>query len=288
MIIATDDPSGDSKTMITTVPGEAIKLRKMDGNRVDFESEGHGQTNGLIVLEQKMPSSHSLRVRIWLVQSRNNTRKAGEVLKELGSNMKKKDMEVVFMEIYFLMTLQSGDHQLASTLREDVFGSKLFESNDPELIDRWRIYSAYFHYANSSNFYLAKVEYGDLLEDMPVYDKEREPEQVAILILQILYYIELKDVEAVKARRNAMKKYISNHFKENFSYRTRTFYKLLNIVAENDLDLKAIQVKTRYLLKKLPEVQVVSDVYTEIEVIPYEHLWDMISTTLQNSLHRQN
>jgi len=193
-----------------------------------------------------------------------------------------------FMEIYFLMTLQSGDHQLASTLREDVFGSKLFESNDPELIDRWRIYSAYFHYANSSNFYLAKVEYGDLLEDMPVYDKEREPEQVAILILQILYYIELKDVEAVKARRNAMKKYISNHFKENFSYRTRTFYKLLNIVAENDLDLKAIQVKTRYLLKKLPEVQVVSDVYTEIEVIPYEHLWDMISATLQNSNHRQN
>ncbi len=98
MIIATDDPSDDSKTMITTVPGEAIKLRKMDGNRVDFESEGSGQTNGLIVLERNLPSSHSLRVRIWLVQSRKNTRKAGEVLEELGSTMKKKDMDVVFME----------------------------------------------------------------------------------------------------------------------------------------------------------------------------------------------
>lgn len=98
MIIATDDPSGDSKTMITTVPSEAIKLRKMDGNRVDFESEGRGQTNGLIVLERKLPANHSLRVRIWLVQSRNNTRKAGQVLEELGNTMKNKDLSVVFME----------------------------------------------------------------------------------------------------------------------------------------------------------------------------------------------
>lgn len=99
MIIATDDPSDDSKTMITTVPGEAIRLRKMDGNRVDFESEGSGQTNGLIVLEQKLPTGHSIRVRIWLVQSRENARKAGEVLEELGNTMKKKDLDVIFVNV---------------------------------------------------------------------------------------------------------------------------------------------------------------------------------------------
>ncbi len=99
MIIATDDPADNTKTMITTVPSEAIKLRKMDGNRVDFESEGSGQTNGLIVLERKLPSSHSIRVRIWLVQSRENLRKAGEVLDELGNTMKKKDLEVTLADV---------------------------------------------------------------------------------------------------------------------------------------------------------------------------------------------
>lgn len=99
MIIATDDPLDDKKTMITTVPSEAIRLRKMDGNRVDFESEGSGQTNGLIVLERKLPSSHSIRVRIWLVQSRENLRKAGEVLDELGNTMKKKDLEVTLADV---------------------------------------------------------------------------------------------------------------------------------------------------------------------------------------------
>ncbi len=99
MIIATDDPSDDAKTVITTVPSEAIKLRKMDGNRVDFESEGSGQTNGLIVLERDLPSGHSIRVRIWLVQSRENLRKAGEVLDELGKTMKKEDLDVTFMDV---------------------------------------------------------------------------------------------------------------------------------------------------------------------------------------------
>ncbi len=99
MIIATDDPSDDMKTMITTVPSEAIRLRKMDGNRVDFESEGNGQTNGLIVLERDLPSRHSIRVRLWLVQSRENLRKAGEVLNELGDTMKKEDLEVTWMDV---------------------------------------------------------------------------------------------------------------------------------------------------------------------------------------------
>ncbi len=187
-----------------------------------------------------------------------------------------------FMETYFLMAMQNRDYQLAAALEEKVYTNKYFENNDPDCILKWRIYSAYLLFAYSRNFNGIRNGYADLLEKIPEYDKEYEPEQVAILILQFIYYTEMRDLEAVKARRDAIKKYISNHFKENFSYRTRTFYKLLNIITGNDLDVKAIQNKTRYLLRKLPEVQVVSDVYTELEIIPYEHLWDMIFNMIQN------
>ncbi|NJN28465.1 MAG: hypothetical protein HC819_22080 [Cyclobacteriaceae bacterium] len=78
-----------------------------------------------------------------------------------------------------------------------------------------------------------------------------------------------------------MKTYMSNHFKENFSYRTRTMYKLLNIVVENELNLKSIQFKSRYLVKKLQENQVVGNAYTEFEIVPYEHLWELIINMLK-------
>ena len=69
---------------------------------------------------------------------------------------------------------------------------------------------------------------------------------------------------------------MANHFKENFSYRSRTLYKLLNIVVENKLDLKKIQFKCRYLIKKLNENQIVGNAYTELEIVPYKHLWDLM------------
>lgn len=187
-----------------------------------------------------------------------------------------------FMEKNFLMALQNRDYKLAANIQENVYSNKHFENNDPDYIQRWRIYSAYLQYAGSGNFHLVYANDPDLLDKTPVYDKDYEPEQMAILILQFMYYADMKKVQEVKARRDAMKRYISNHFKENFSYRTRTLYKLLNIVAENDLDPKVIQSKTRYLLRKLPEIQVVSDIFTEMEIIPYEHLWDMILHSVQN------
>jgi hypothetical protein len=84
MIIATENPENPEETMITALPSLPIRLRKMDDNRADFEPEGSGETHGLFVLERSMPSDRSLRTRMWLVQSRKNSRKSGEVLAKLS------------------------------------------------------------------------------------------------------------------------------------------------------------------------------------------------------------
>jgi uncharacterized coiled-coil protein SlyX len=74
---------------------------------------------------------------------------------------------------------------------------------------------------------------------------------------------------------------MANHFKENFSYRSRTFFKLINIVVENELNFKQVQLKSRYLVKKLSENQIVGNAYTELEIVPYEHLWDLLFSKLK-------
>jgi hypothetical protein len=89
MILATDDPSDKDKTLISVVPSEPIKLRKMDNNRIDFEADGDGDTNGLILLEKNMPKHNSVRVRMWVVQSRETTRNTGEVMKHITKVFKK-------------------------------------------------------------------------------------------------------------------------------------------------------------------------------------------------------
>lgn len=86
-IIATKDPTDDSKTVLTTLPEEPIKIRKIDNQRIDFEAEGNGETNGLIVFNRAIPADNSLTVRVWVVQSRDNLRNVGDVMSELSDKL---------------------------------------------------------------------------------------------------------------------------------------------------------------------------------------------------------
>jgi len=191
------------------------------------------------------------------------------------------------METYFLTAVYDRNYKLGLEIINRVFDNKNFDRNGLEEKEKWRLFNAYLHFAFSGNFFMKNFNFSDFIDQLPKYDKDKEGIQVAIIILQYLYFLEQGDLQSLKARRNALKKYMANHFKENFSYRTRTFYKLLNIIVENKLDTKKIQNKSRYLLGKLPENLVVNDAYVELEIIPYEHLWDFMMNTLRYNQARQ-
>lgn len=86
-IIATEDPTDPSKTVITSVPSSPIAVRKLDDKRIDFEAKGTGETSGLIVLERDLPEDDSVKVRLWVVQSRDHTRDAGSILSTVSEKI---------------------------------------------------------------------------------------------------------------------------------------------------------------------------------------------------------
>ena len=183
-------------------------------------------------------------------------------------------------EIYFLLAVYSKKYNEAFEIIDSVFESKYFDKIDDDLKSKWKLYNAYVHLMYSGSYYI-RNNYANILDKIPEYDKRKEGFNVAVLILQFLYFVDQRQVDELVVRRDELKRYMSNHFKENFSYRTRTFYKLLNIVVENNLDFKDIQLKSRYLVKKLSENQIVGNAYTEMEIVPYEHLWEMIFNKLK-------
>ena len=186
-------------------------------------------------------------------------------------------------EVYLHLAIYSKKYKLAIEVIDTVIENKNFEKLSLEDRGKWEIYNAYLQLFYLGNFYQLNFNFKNLIESIPAYDKDREGLNVAVIIFQFLYFIEQKDLEELAKRRDELKSYMANHFKENFSYRSRTIYKLLNIAVENKLDLKAIQVKSRYLVKKLSENQIVGDAYQELEIVPYEHLWDLILKMIKNS-----
>ncbi len=184
-------------------------------------------------------------------------------------------------ETYFLLAIFSKKYKTANKIIDSVFENKAFEKLYNDEKDKWKLFNAYFNLIHSGKFFIRNANYATMLGKIPIYDKDKEGFNAAIIILQFMYFLEQGQLDELTKRRNELKGFMANHFKENFSYRSRTIYKLLNIVVENKLDLKKIQFKSRYLIKKLNENQIVGNAYTEMEIVPYEHLWDLIINLLR-------
>lgn len=185
-------------------------------------------------------------------------------------------------EIYLHLAIYNKNHKLADKIIHSVFENKVFEKLLEEEKENWKLFKDYLLLINAYYNDIRDFNFKSFNTKIPKYDKEREGYNVAIIILQFLYFVEQKELNELAMRRDELKRYMANHFKENFSYRSRTIYKLLNIVVENKLDYKAIQLKSRYLVKKLNENQIVGNAYQELEIVPYDHLWDLILTQLRN------
>jgi tetratricopeptide (TPR) repeat protein len=142
-----------------------------------------------------------------------------------------------FYDVYFLLAVYSKNYNKAFEVIDAVFETKYFDKLPLDFKDKWKLYNAYIHFLHSGSYYL-KNNYANILDSLPEYDKEREGFNVAVLVLQYLYYIDQRELNKLVEIRDELKQYMANHFKENFSYRTRTFLQAYSTsLVENEAGL---------------------------------------------------
>ncbi|MDZ7607220.1 MAG: hypothetical protein U5K79_16930 [Cyclobacteriaceae bacterium] len=203
------------------------------------------------------------------------------IKKNAGLIQKKSSAWFRLNETYFLTSMFLADYELAVDTIESVMQSEGFEDLPEDELVKWKLYSVYLILMKHGPAYLLK-QHKQLIEKVPENVAGMEGFNLAVFIIQFIYYLDAADVQRLTAIRNELKGYMANHFKENFSYRSRTFYKLMNIVVENKLDQQKIQVKSRYLLNKLRSNQIVGSIYPEYEIVPLETLWQVIVEKLKS------
>lgn len=91
-LIATEDPTNDESMVYTTLPSKSpIALTKRSDNIVQFKPEGDN-TEGLFVFQRDMPSSGSINVDVYLMQSRQKMRNTGGVLDTVNEEANQKGL----------------------------------------------------------------------------------------------------------------------------------------------------------------------------------------------------
>jgi hypothetical protein len=102
--------------------------------------------------------------------------------------------------------------------------------------------------------------------------------------LQFLYFLKKNDLDSLLYRIDALQVYVGKHLGSPFSERTRTLFKLFRALTTH-YHFTPSQMRRRcdYLSDKLASLPTVGDAYTEIEIIPYEHVWELCLQWLPQS-----
>jgi hypothetical protein len=186
-----------------------------------------------------------------------------------------------FMENYFLLALHAKKYDLALRLYKTVVENDFFQKINRLASERWTLYRTYLYFVNPSAELLKQFSIRDLLTAVPEYGKDKQGYNVAILIIQLMYYLREKDLEALVYRIGYLRKYMGTHLKDSFSDRSRLFFKLLLLTVREQLDPEGCRKKGKGIYEKLQNTPPPGDAYAETEIIPYEHLWDLAIQTLE-------
>ncbi|HSI91270.1 MAG TPA: hypothetical protein VK927_09145 [Adhaeribacter sp.] len=186
-----------------------------------------------------------------------------------------------FMENYFLLAMHARRYEIATNIIKEINLNPFFPKITKIARERWELYRSYLYFINPSQDLLRQFNYQAFMAATPEYSKDKQGFNVAILILQFLHFLKAKEVEPLLYRIENLKKYSGRHFKDNFSIRSQLFFKLLMLAVREDLKPDACRRKGRALADKLAATPAPGDAYAEIEIIPYEQLWEQILEMLR-------
>ncbi|WP_020570853.1 hypothetical protein [Neolewinella persica] len=185
-------------------------------------------------------------------------------------------------ELAFLLMMHNIQYDQAFLTYKSAAENKRFEQLGSRNLDKWRVYRAYLYYLKSAGFVsfpemddpLKKFRLGKFFNSLPLLDKEKEGNNISILILRILFLVQRKEFPEAADRIEALEKYLIRYLGKNENYRSKCFIKILQQFAKAGFRRQEGLRRTRSWHGKLLANPISdSNQSYEIEVVPYENLY---------------
>lgn len=186
-----------------------------------------------------------------------------------------------YMENYLLLAIHAKEYELAQQLILEVLNNNAIHKIKKSARERWTLYRTYLIFINPNLLLSGAFNFQSFASTVPEYSKDKQGFNVAILVLQFMYFLRKNDAEALLYRIESLKKYILAHLKDSFSGRSKLFLKLLMLTVIENFDVEECRAKGEKYYQKLLTTLPPGDAYAEIEIIPYEHLWELVLEILE-------
>ncbi len=197
-------------------------------------------------------------------------------------------------ELHLILALHSKAYQKAYIILDGAIKHSKFKSLFYHIKERFLIHQGYIQFlvfinkiVQNDETKIKKMRLGKLLNSVPKYSKDKRGMHIPILILQILFMVAKKGYKQSIDRFEAIEKYCSRYLRKDDNLRSNCFIKMLLQIPKCYFHKGLVKRKTeKYYNTLLATPLDVARQGHEIEVIPYEDLWEMLIELLENRHYR--
>lgn len=193
-----------------------------------------------------------------------------------------------YQELSFLLSTHNRRYRQALEVFLEVVCHRRFQLLPAHVQETWKIFRAYLCYLietraiRAPRDVLGSFKMGRFLNDIPVFSKDKSGMNIAILIIQILFSLLEKEHGNAAEQIESIRKYCARHLTDGNTRRSYYFIKMLLQIPKGSFDKETVLQRVEPALEKLHAVPLeLSNQSLEIEVVPYEALWELALASLE-------
>ena len=134
-----------------------------------------------------------------------------------------------------------------------------------------------------------KFKLNRFLNQVEFYTKDKRGTNISVLVIQLIHFLIRKDYDKIIDRLDALNQYTFRYLKNDETLRSNCFIKMLLKLPEAQYHpLRTKRYVTKYEKKLAENPFEISMKEIAIEIIPYEHLWNIIMEILNKNLEKKN
>ena len=181
-----------------------------------------------------------------------------------------------FQEQHLLLALHHKKYGYAQQLLQTVLQNPAMVKLRPMALERWELYRGYVDFVVPPAQPTGPAPPAKWALILPEYSRDKRGQNVAILVLQLLYHLRQQNFDEALVRLERLRKYQQRHLHDASAQRSRLFLRLLRGLADTGFDPAKARKKGLATLEALTNTPLPGDAFGEIEIIPYEHLWELV------------
>lgn len=191
-------------------------------------------------------------------------------------------------ELHFLAEFNAGEYEAALAIWIRATDRVEFTELPPAIAESWKIFEAYLLFLMRSGhlkerkdgrrFRIAKI-----WNEIHFSSRDKSGMNIPVLIIQFLLALADKEYGQCIDREESLAKYRTRYLKPDNAARSHYFFKMLELIPKSDFKSATVSLNAAPLLDRLMAAsQHLTNQNFEVEVIPYEKLWEIVLSVLKS------